>query len=125
MSNWTGGNHTADAGYSVEVWRVRHLRRFLPARPFTVVTGAGGGGSLWERAGRRAEEGEMSELLTTGEAAALLGVSKPTLVRAVQRGDLRPALVTPGLHRRFRREELLAYRSRLASPPPAAELRAS
>jgi excisionase family DNA binding protein len=70
----------------------------------------------------------MGELLTTGQAAELLGVSKPTLVRAVQRGQLRPALVTPGLHRRFRREELLAYRStQLANPyaGPAEELRAS
>lgn len=69
----------------------------------------------------------MGELLTTGQAAELLGVSKPTLVRAVQRGHLRPALVTPGLHRRFRREELLLYRStQLANPYGAAEeLRAS
>lgn len=69
----------------------------------------------------------MGELLTTGQAAALLGVSKPTLVRAVQRGQLRPALVTPGLHRRFRREDLVAYRAtQLANPYGGAEeLRAS
>src|ERR1700730_1474321 len=53
----------------------------------------------------------MSEYLTTGQAAELLGVSKPTVVRAIQRGLLRPALVTPGQHRRFRREDLLALRS--------------
>lgn len=53
----------------------------------------------------------MSEFLTTGEAAALLGVSKPTVVRAIQRGLLKPALVTPGQHRRFRREDLLAFRT--------------
>ncbi|HEV7679335.1 MAG TPA: helix-turn-helix domain-containing protein [Candidatus Dormibacteraeota bacterium] len=62
----------------------------------------------------------MGEFLTTGEAAALLGVSKPTIVRAIQRGQLRPALVTPGLHRRFRREDLLAFRiSALSFPAPA------
>jgi len=55
----------------------------------------------------------MSELLTTGQAARLLGVSKPTVVRAVQRGMLRPALVTPGQHRRFRRDDLIAFRSRI------------
>jgi excisionase family DNA binding protein len=59
----------------------------------------------------------------------LLGVSKPTLVRAVQRGLLRPALVTPGLHRRFRREDLLSFRTTQLVHPfvPAAtaELRAS
>lgn len=68
----------------------------------------------------------MGDLLTTGQAAALLGVSKPTLVRAVQRGHLRPALVTPGLHRRFRREELLNYRTtQLAQPGDGEERRAS
>lgn len=55
----------------------------------------------------------MSELLTTGQAAQVLGVSKPTVVRAVQRGMLRPALITPGQHRRFRRDELIAFRSRI------------
>jgi excisionase family DNA binding protein len=59
----------------------------------------------------------MGEFLTTGEAAALLGVSKPTIVRAIQRGQLRPALVTPGLHRRFRRDDLLAFRSSVLSFP--------
>jgi len=63
----------------------------------------------------------MGDLLTTGQAAALLGVSKPTLVRAVQRGLLRPALVTPGLHRRFRREDLVAFRATQLAHPPIAE----
>jgi len=52
----------------------------------------------------------MGEYLSTGEAAALLGVSKPTVIRAVARGMLRPALVTPGMHRRFRRDDVLAFR---------------
>jgi excisionase family DNA binding protein len=59
----------------------------------------------------------VGEFLTTGEAAALLGVSKPTIVRAIQRGQLRPALVTPGQHRRFRRDDLLAFRSNALSFP--------
>lgn len=59
----------------------------------------------------------MSEYLTTGQAAELLGVSKPTVVRAIQRGLLRPALVTPGQHRRFRREDLLAFRARALAYP--------
>jgi excisionase family DNA binding protein len=59
----------------------------------------------------------MSEYLTTGQAAELLGVSKPTVVRAIQRGLLRPALVTPGQHRRFRREDLLAFRARSLAYP--------
>jgi excisionase family DNA binding protein len=61
----------------------------------------------------------MGEYLTTGEAATLLGVSKPTVVRAIQRGMLRPALVTPGQHRRFRRDDVLAFRAKiLAYPEP-------
>jgi len=47
-------------------------------------------------------------LLTTGEAARLLGVSQPTLNRAVRTGRLRPARVTPGGHRRFDGQELSA-----------------
>ncbi len=47
-------------------------------------------------------------LVTTGEAARLLGVSQPTLNRAVRAGRLRPALVTPGGHRRFDGRELTA-----------------
>jgi excisionase family DNA binding protein len=63
----------------------------------------------------------MDEYLTTGEAAALLGVSKPTVVRAIQRGMLRPALVTPGQHRRFRREDLLAFRSSILAYPQVGD----
>ena len=62
----------------------------------------------------------MSEYLTTGQAAELLGVSKPTVVRAIQRGLLRPAMVTPGQHRRFRREDLLAFRARALAYPDRA-----
>ena len=62
----------------------------------------------------------MTEYLTTGQAAQLLGVSKPTVVRAIQRGLLRPALVTPGQHRRFRREDLLAFRARALAYPDRA-----
>ena len=62
----------------------------------------------------------MGEFLTTGEAAALLGVSKPTIVRAIERGLLRPALVTPGQHRRFRREDLLEFRASILAYPTGA-----
>jgi excisionase family DNA binding protein len=64
----------------------------------------------------------MSEYMTTGEAAALLGVSKPTVVRAIQRGLLRPALVTPGQHRRFRREDVLAFRASILAYPAPVEV---
>jgi excisionase family DNA binding protein len=52
------------------------------------------------------DEPEGARLVTTGEAAKLLGVSQPTLNRAVRKGRLRPTLVTPGGHRRFDTAEL-------------------
>jgi len=58
----------------------------------------------------------MERLLSSGEAARFLGISKPTVARAVQHGLLRPAMVTPGHHRRFREADLLA----LCIPPPIA-----
>ena len=42
-----------------------------------------------------------SELVSSKEAARLLGVSQQTVNRAVREGRLRPAAVTPGGHRRF------------------------
>jgi len=48
-----------------------------------------------------ADAHEDARLITTGEAARLLGISQPTLNRAVRRGRLRPARTTPGGHRRF------------------------
>ena len=54
------------------------------------------------------DEPEGARLITTGEAARLLGVSQPTLNRAVRRGLLRPTLTTPGGHRRFDSAELSA-----------------
>ncbi len=54
------------------------------------------------------DEPEGARLVTTGEAARLLGVSQPTLNRAVRKGRLRPTLTTPGGHRRFDSAELSA-----------------
>ena len=54
------------------------------------------------------DEPEGARLITTGQAAKLLGVSQPTLNRAVRRGRLQPTLTTPGGHRRFDSAELSA-----------------
>jgi len=54
------------------------------------------------------DEPEGARLISTGEAARLLGVSQPTLNRAVRRGRLQPTLTTPGGHRRFDSAELSA-----------------
>ena len=58
------------------------------------------------------EEEELAEreeeILTTGEAAALCGVSRSTLRRAVAQGHLR-AWHTPGKHLRFTRAACLEF----------------
>jgi len=54
------------------------------------------------------DDPDGARLLTTGEAARLLGVSQPTLNRAVRRGRIHPTLITPGGHRRFDSAELSA-----------------
>ena len=54
------------------------------------------------------DEPEGARLVTTGQAAKLLGISQPTLNRAVREGRLRPTVTTPGGHRRFDSAELSA-----------------
>jgi excisionase family DNA binding protein len=58
----------------------------------------------------------MKPALSTSEAARWLGISKSTLIRAVNRGDIQPAFRTPGRHLRFSLEELHEIRSRLRGP---------
>jgi excisionase family DNA binding protein len=63
------------------------------------------------------------ELVSSREAASLLGVSQPTLNRAVREGRLQPAATTPGGHRRFAASELASTR-RTAAINPAVMARA-
>jgi excisionase family DNA binding protein len=55
-----------------------------------------------------------SELVSSREAARMLGVSQPTLNRAVREGRVRPAAVTPGGHRRFAAGDLADSRREAA-----------
>lgn len=63
------------------------------------------------------------DFLTTAEAGALLGVSPPTVISWVKRGELL-AHTTPGGHRRIARAALLAFAAtrglRLPTAPSAA-----
>ena len=52
----------------------------------------------WAHAAGRRRSGR---LITSGEAARLLGVSQHTVIRAVHRGRLQPDEITPGGHFRF------------------------
>ncbi len=56
-----------------------------------------------------------SEHLTTGAAAERIGISRHTLLRAVRRGEVRPALVTPGGRLRFLPEDIEAFARRLTN----------
>jgi len=55
---------------------------------------------------------EVDELLTTGEAAKVLNSSRQHVVNLCERGDL--PFVTVGTHRRVRRRDVEALRSRTA-----------
>lgn len=58
----------------------------------------------------------MKPALSTSEAARWLGISKSTLIRAVNRGEIQPAFRTPGRHLRFTVKALAEIRRRLESP---------
>jgi excisionase family DNA binding protein len=58
-------------------------------------------------------ETHMRPALSTSAAARWLGISKSTLIRAVNRGDIQPAFRTPGRHLRFTLEDLQAIKQRL------------
>lgn len=49
--------------------------------------------------------------LTTQQAADLLGVSRPTLIRLLEAGEI--SYTTPGRHRRLRLSDVLDYRDRV------------
>jgi excisionase family DNA binding protein len=60
------------------------------------------------RAGRAITVAPLAQRLTTQEAADLLGVSRPTLVKLLESGAI--PYEQPGRHRRVRLVDLLTYR---------------
>ena len=61
--------------------------------------------------GHAVEVRTVAEELTTQEAADLMGVSRPFVVKLVDGGELPGRLV--GTHRRLRRADVLAYREQM------------
>jgi excisionase family DNA binding protein len=57
-------------------------------------------------------------LLTTQEAADLLGISRPTVIRVLERGDI--PFTRPNRHRRVRLIDVLDYQQRASTSRQAA-----
>jgi excisionase family DNA binding protein len=68
--------------------------------------------------GHAVEVRTVADELTTQEAADLLGVSRPFVVKLVDRGELPARRV--GTHRRLRRDDVLAHRGRMRTTQAAA-----
>src|SRR5207302_2617422 len=64
----------------------------------------------------------LHRLISSKDVALRLGVSQATVLRAVARGLLRPALITPGGHRRFNARDVEAFAERLQDEPGGARL---
>lgn len=60
----------------------------------------------------------LSAMLTTQEAADYLGISRPTLVRILERGEL--PMEKPGRHRLVRLQDLVDYQDRARAQRRAA-----
>ncbi len=65
---------------------------------------------------------DLHTLISSNDLAQRLGVSRATVLRAVARGLLRPAVVTPGGHHRFLREDVKGFGGGLEGSVRRAEL---
>jgi excisionase family DNA binding protein len=86
----------------------------LPAEVFEVLRGV----IEAMASGQAVTIAPVCQRLTTQEAAELLGVSRPTLVKLLEEGEI--PYEQPGRHRRVRLADVLAYRERLSTERRAA-----
>jgi excisionase family DNA binding protein len=70
------------------------------------------------RAGRAVTVSPTSRQLTTQEAAELLGMSRPSLIRLLDLGEI--PYERPGRHRRIRLDDILSYQERRRAERRAA-----
>lgn len=93
---------------------IRAIREMLSGRGTVTIQSSDGSGVTASKAAVRAAilEAEPSEYLTTEEAAGVLNVSRPYVVKLVDTGEL-PCITTQGGHRRIPREALLRYRDEM------------
>ncbi|KUP26871.1 helix-turn-helix domain-containing protein [Kocuria rhizophila] len=64
------------------------------------------------RVGKAITVAPMDQMLTTQEAANFLGISRPTLVKLLEGGELAYELTSGGRHRRLRLEDVVRYQER-------------
>ena len=64
------------------------------------------------RAGKAITVAPLDRLLTTQEAANFLGISRPTLVKLLEQGEISYQRPAAGRHRRVRLNDVLDYQSR-------------
>mgnify|MGYP006335211905 FL=1 len=63
------------------------------------------------RRGQGVTVAPLNAMMTTQEAADFLGISRPTLVRILERGEI--AMERPGRHRYVRLSDVLSYQQRV------------
>lgn len=64
------------------------------------------------RAGKAITVAPLDQLLTTQEAADFLGISRPTLVKLLEQGEIAYERPAAGRHRRVRLSDVLDYQGR-------------
>ncbi len=65
------------------------------------------------RAGKAITVAPLDQRLTTQEAANFLGISRPTLVKLLDRGEIAHERPAAGRHRRVRLSDVLEYQQRV------------